>query len=586
MEREGTMVTIEDAIALFEQRLHREAFSAFAEIYNGCKDPSERQIVFDILEEAYYLPNVDELRGNYEHNLKLLESYPFFWNKTFHTFEELSFLLFPVSDSQDSLFCSYDKKGKQFCGEYDAKTDKNMRYFFEHPDRALRVKDEDNFYNLTFLNDNVRASEDFAGDNHIYLLYTSLEPLERLMMTCDLEPVLRQQKFVFLIGKKNWNRYPIDFRKEFGIDYTEMEPAPIRIEEVKRVCFWYKHAYSGTVLGLGVFGAASGVQVCSGYSFDTYSKIDGRSLYFSPEFRQVLKDNEAVYTVEQISRIANLPKYHIQLNNLKEYIAWLQQSHQDKFTAKDLFVGYFLFQYEGRKLNPRIVPLLLFDPHMWDTSVYNQMILAFPYHSVLTSMREPIMTFARSYLYGLIGWNEFQTKYILASDYYHAQFLPPELLSCYYGFRFEDLKTQPEVVCRAVCKHLNVPFEQQMLETEAPASDREGNVTKGFDTAPLHRDISAVLSEFDRIRLQMFYEPIHKYYGYPTFSFEEHPISEETVRELFQVPFRFEHINHKMMRNAPPQEVLHEWIQNVVQGAWRKEFSPPQLIPLEGNADE
>ena len=66
------------------------------------------------------------------------------------------------------------------------------------------------------------------------------------------------------------------------------------------------------------------------------------------------------------------------------------------YTVKELFCGYFLFQYEKRGLNPRIVPLMLLDPHMWDTSVYNDMVLSFPYHTVLTSMREPVVTFGRA----------------------------------------------------------------------------------------------------------------------------------------------------------------------------------------------
>ena len=42
--------------------------------------------------------------------------------------------------------------------------------------------------------------------------------------------------------------------------------------------------------------------------------------------------------------------------------------------------------------------MLLFDPHVWNTSVYNAVVSAFPYRTVLTSVREPIMTFGRSYL--------------------------------------------------------------------------------------------------------------------------------------------------------------------------------------------
>lgn len=192
------------------------------------------------------------------------------------------------------------------------------------------------------------------------------------------------------------------------------------------------------------------------------------------------------------------------------------------------------------------------------------------------------MTFIRCQQIGIAGWDEFSTKYLLSFDYAHAQFLHPELRSCYYGFRFEDLKTKPESVCRALCKHLNLPYDKVMLETEAPAKSRDHDVVKGFDSAPLKRDLSACLSDFDRVRLQMFYDPILRYYGYPTFSFQEHPLPENLVRELFKYPFRFEHVNPQIYgKNAPAQETVHAWVQEILQNCWCKEFISPKLIPLE-----
>lgn len=568
------------AIELFDQQKYREAFAAFVEIYGQSQEKDERNEIFEILYTAFYAPNVDELRGNYEKNLQVLKGYPYFWDKVFHKFDDLAFQLFPISDE---IFYCYDKEKDCFYGEYDAKTRHQIRYFFKNLDEPLFVEDEDNFYNLNFLNDNVRASEDYAGDNHIYLFYTSMEPLERLMLSCDLEPVLRQEKFVFLIGGKNRKRYPIHFKKRFAVDYSKIKPTPVRIEELKRICFWYKHAYSGTELSIQVLGSIDEIQMCSGYSFDTYSTVDGNPLYFSPSFREITSNPNCTYTVDQISDLLNTGRYHIQLDELDDYLAWLRKQRPKPhiYSVKELFGGYFLFQYEKKGLNPRIVPTLLFDPHMWDTSVYNNIVASFPYHTVLTSMREPIVTFGRAYIYGLIGWDQFQTQYILSSDYTHARFLSPELLDHYYGFRFEDLKSKPEIVCRALCRHLNVPYTPKMLETEAPAADRSGNVIKGFDQTPLHRDVSSVLTEFDQLRLKIFYDPILRYYGYPYFSFEEYPLTEKMVRDLFQYPFRFERLNKEYLKSAPPEAVLHEWIQSILQEMWLKQATFPKLIPLE-----
>lgn len=185
MKRNGT-ATIEQAVGLFDQEKYQEAFAAFVDIYQQSMDDQDKQRILKILEEAYYIPNIEELHINYEKNVGLLKKYPYVWEKVFRSFEELSVQLFPVSD--DVFYC-YDLEGNCFSRESAPKSREQMRYFFENLDQPLQVKDEDNFYNLTFLNDNVRASEDFAGDNHIYLMYSSWGPLVRLMQTCDLEPL-------------------------------------------------------------------------------------------------------------------------------------------------------------------------------------------------------------------------------------------------------------------------------------------------------------------------------------------------------------------------------------------------------------
>ena len=578
---EGNSPTMRKAIELFEQQKYREALAAFAEVYNNSQDQNERKAVFEMLVDSFYAPNMSELKTNYERNLEVLKQYPYFRDKIFREFEELSFQLFPASDE---YFYCYSKEKDCFFGEYDAATRNQMRYFFENLDEPLQVENEDNFYNLNFLNDNVRASEDFAGDNHIYLLYDTPEPLERLMMTCDLEPLLRQKKFVFLVGEENRDRYPIDFQKEFGIDYNKMTPKKLRIEEIKRVCYWYKHANAGNGLAQGVLGALNEVQTFCGHDFNSYSRINGQLILSIQKFRNVLTNINTVYTAEQLSKMLRSEEYNIVLDGIEEFVDWLFKNRPAPhvYTVKDLFCGYFLFQYEKRGLNPRIAPMILYDPHVWDPGLYSNIMLSFPYHTVLTCVREPIMTFIRCQQIGIAGWDEFSTKYLLASEYSHTQFLHPELKSCYYGFRFEDLKTKPEVVCRALCKHLNLPYNKIMLETEAPFTVQDHVPVKGFDSAPLKRDLSTCLSEFDKVRLQMFYEPIHRYYGYPTFDFDEHPLPEHLVRELFKYPFRFEYVNPRIYKDiAPAPDIFHAWIQEVLQNCWRKDFVAPKLIPLE-----
>jgi len=552
----------------------------FAELAEAFENDSPDETLIKKLREVFLEPNLEQINQNFLKNTELLKDYPYIFTRSYTQPEQNRYILFPLGEN---LYYAYDKQEKRLF-PMEVNSDRETKYFFKDLDDPLLAENEFNEFNLKFLDDNVRDSRDFAGDNHIYLWYENADMFSLLLYYSDLKPLLEHKKFVFLIGDER-EKYPIDFKSEFGVDYGGMTPQKIRIEEVKRFCLWYKHAYSGSTLCTGILKEESYIQYISGYHFDTYSTVDGKPLYFDPEFKKIMSNPEYVFTKETLLEITESEKFHIAVDDLKDYIQWLKKHYtlQNEFTVKELFCGYFLFQYEKRKINPRIVPMLFFDPHMWDTSIYNNITVSFPYFKVLTCVREPIQCFGRSYIYGLVGWNEFQTKYLLAMDYCHTQFMNSLMLTKYYGFRFEDLKNKPEGMCREVCKKLNVPYESDMLEAEAPMKDKAtGEVIKGFDKKALHRDVSTVLSEFDQLRLKIFYDPILRYYGYPTFPFEEHPLSDDIIRDLFSYPFRFEYINTKLFNNAPSPNLYHQWIQEVLQKYWKKSFVSPKLIlPME-----
>ena len=574
---------LEEAVRIFDEENYKAAFVAFVAAYEACNENADRVEILNILDEAYYLPNSEDMQARYTRNMKLLSDYPYFRGKI-RPVSGLSFTLYPVDDDVYYLFNAAEER---FHGEYTPCSGPGERYFFENMKEQLCLEDADSFSDLLFLFDNVRASEDYGGDNHIYLRYSSPEPLERLMLSCDLGPVLEREKFVFLIGDENREHVPLDFKKEFGIDYSRKAPQPIRIEEVKRIIFWYKHAYSGTDLSCNVLGANSAIQYVSLFKFDTFSMLDGKPLYFSDSFHAVMNDLDTQYTVAKIKKILKRKNnLYVDFPDKNRFFSWLEATYSpaQAYTVADLFKAYFLFRYSQRRLNPRVVPALLFDPHMWDPGVYFSVICGFPYHITLTCMREPVMAFIRSYQNRIANWNAFQTKYILASDYSHTRFLNKELMNPYLGFRFEDLKAEPEKTVRAICKALNIPFEAAMLEQEAPMTDAEGHTVRGFDQAPLHHNLDQYLSDFDRLRLNIFYEPIHKYYDYPGFDSQEYPLDGALVMRLFSYPFRFERYKHESIS----AEQMHQWVQEVLQSTWRKQITCPRLIrptEMEESAD-
>lgn len=602
------------AISQFESGDYRGAFLSFRDLFGESDNEKDREMIFQALSEGFYQPNLDMMQAQYTENSTILEAYPYQWGYVGGTLDEFPVQIFPVSDTE---YCVYEKEKKSFSELREITSPELRDYLFQDLSQPLFRKNDCNLYHLKYLWDNVRRSEDFGGDNHIYLYYETMEDLLPLLVFGELESLLEERKFVFLIGPERQRCYPIDFKKQFQIDYEVMGSQPIRIEEIKRVCFWFRKSHGGSVLSFGALQAASGIQAYRASHFNDLSQIDGRHLASSQEFKTVMSDPNHRYSVSELDEIFHSKKYSLKLDvyteeqvlnmtlsgqvgtefgGREEFLQWIyrdQQVHQTtEYTIKELFCGYFLWQYEKRGLNPRVPPVLLYDPHMsvdtMDTRVYGELILSFPYYTCLTSVREPITILARSYISGVIGWNKFRTQYTLGSDYVHTQVMPEKLKSCYYGFRFEDMKTKPESVLRAVCKHLNVPYEPQMLNIDAPWPDmmNGGKITRGLDTSALHRDISPVMSEFDQLRLKIFYAPILDYYGYPSFSFKEHPLPESLVRELFKYPFRFELNNNACLVKPPPKEEVHRWIQEILQGAWGKQFIVPQMLPLEEPTDE
>ena len=554
-------MTIQEAIALFDAGNYKEAFVSFADIYNESQDSQERRDIMAMLQEAYYQPNESELQGHYQKNIEALAAYPYFWGTSFPDFSSLSFLLFPISD--DSYYL-YDKKADCFVGEYDGTTCHQMRYFFENLDQALRVEDEDNLYNLTFLFDNVRRSEDVAMDNHIYLLYHSWEPLQRVMQVGDLTPILEHKKFVFLMGSENFDRYPLNFKTEFGIDYDGMEPQMLRIDEMKRICYWWKRGYAGTMLGLGVLDQNTNTAVKMGWTFHKDTKVQGYPLYLTKFLRNLVQNLKTPYTLEALYALYKHKDIEWHFPNFEKFFAFLQQYNKQKrlYDVSDLFRLLFIYLYSEKlpNANPRIAPIIVWEPHLNDQTLYVPLIMTFPYHVVMNSMREPVTLTGRIY--------QSEQSIFPYSDYTIAMSMDESLKNDYYAYRFEDLKKFPRETIEAICQVLNIPFEEDMLEADvpynSPNTSKKDEVVHGFDQAPLHRNLDSALSDFDQVRLRIFYDPILRHFGYERFNFEECPMTDQDIYYLLKFPFRCEsdYIARKK-ENITAQQLRQRLYQNM-----------------------
>lgn len=263
----------------------------FAELAEGYAEGQNSPSALEDLKRGFWEPNLAEMEENFQKNASFLNEYPFFLSKRLVAPRDNRYLLFALTDE---LFYRFDQHEQAFA-PMEVNSERETRYFFEDLGRPLLIENEFNSFNLRFLKDNVRRSEDFAGDNHIYLCYENKDALSLLLYYVDLTELCKDRKFVFLTEEER-GLYPLDFKERFGIDYSGMEPQRLRVEEMQRICFWYKRGYSGTLFGLNLLGHNRHIIMRYGADLFYESYVKGYPFFQTNLPEQVMKDTARVYT--------------------------------------------------------------------------------------------------------------------------------------------------------------------------------------------------------------------------------------------------------------------------------------------------
>ena len=74
---------------------HKLPFSIFISLYNRGFFQAE---LMNLMQQAFYLPNVQKQKKQYERNGRALSKYPYFFHQEFPAFEELPILFFPFDE--------------------------------------------------------------------------------------------------------------------------------------------------------------------------------------------------------------------------------------------------------------------------------------------------------------------------------------------------------------------------------------------------------------------------------------------------------------------------------------------------------
>ena len=531
-----------------------------------------REETFAIMTGAFYEPNVKEQKSRYERNCKRLKKYPYFFRTDFIPFEDLPVLFYPFGGNS---YIPYYPAEDRFGDLIDFKEPVIRHYFFHDLENPILAEDIFSQYELEYLNDNVRKSEYVARENHIYLHYTDWAVFCAYLQCWNLNPLLKEEKFVFLI-ESEISQYPIDFKARFGLDYSQYPVKPIGIREVNRL-IW--HTQLSTHNGGDFFNEI----------FDAHP-----NLIIMPSL--MMKGVEALIeeTEEQLEKIKSSQEAFQAAGDWNP--RYVQELYLMKGrTKKDLLVAVFLADKRttaGLDLSARIAPALFFQPHFGNISfsveldARNRAALHseqykyirnspafqnFKYIKTFTPMRRITTGYGASIRYVLntetavdedgipAVVNDALFERILSRSY----LLDTEdrLFKDSRLVRFEDGKLNPKATFTALAEFLDLPYTDTLTycsEFGKKEFQTEGNV-KGFDPATVYRTYDEYATDAERTLLEYFMRDAYAEYGY---DFQYYDGSEMSGRKMQQLLDGCSIINDLMTRTFREALLVSERKEN------------------------
>lgn len=489
--------------------------------------------ILELMSQAFYFPNVPDLKKQYERNCKLLAQYPYCFKTEFPPFDDLPILFFPY-DHQS--YVPYDPETNTFDDCIDFNYPVIDQYFFRDLEKPILGKDVYSQYQLEYLRDTVRKSEWVGRENHIYLHYTHWMKFCNYLQCLDLRKLLKDEKFVFLFGDEI-SQYPIDFKERFGLDYSQYPVKPLGVQEIDRL-IWHTQlsAHNGGDFFNEIFHGHPNLLVFESIILEEAEDI-------VKELRRLMR-NRSTMRSSILTRLSNI-------------------RHP---SDKDLLVAFFLDRknlHQGLDPNSRIVPALFFQPHFhnihYTAQVYPEggrctlsseqynliqrspLFQGFKYIKTFVPLRRPTTSygacirFALNYPYEAI-------KYSHVTDVLGTQILnrsywadpKDRLFQDSVVVRFEDAKLNPKATFTALAEFLDLPYTQSMTYCSGvnglnPESLPGNDI--GFSTAAVYRTYDDYTDDADRAFIEYFMGDAYGAYGYDFLYYKGEPVDAQWIKE-------------------------------------------------------
>ena len=526
----------------FSQWDYKLPFTIFISLYNRGEFQAE---LMNLILQGFYFPNVQKQQKRYERNCRALSRYSYFFRKEFPKFEDLPVLFVPYDDKS---YIPYSKAENRF-GEYVNFNDPVIdRYFFKDLENPILAKDVYSQYQLEYLNDSVRKSEWVGRENHIYLHYTNWMQFCAHLQCLDFVPLLKEEKFVLLLEEEG-ARYPIDFQKEFGIDYSKYPPKPVGIREVNRL-IWHTQ-----------LSAHNGGDFFNEIFYDHPNLLVYESVMFDNVLDNIKKQRRELKKY--------IPEIHGKSRIVRELVSL------PNLTDKDLLVAMFLSNsnVSGDGLNnARIAPALFFQPHfsnityrpslnqtqdkaILESKQYEEirqspLFQQFKYIKTFSPMRRPTTSYGATIRF-MLDCARKSTEDAAVSDIFTDRLLNRSFMVDKWDrlyrdsalVRFEDGKLNPKATFTALAEFLDIPYTESMTycsgKTGLNPVSMKGNVL-GFDTAAIYRTYDDYTNDDDRCLLEYFLQDVYREYGYDFHYYHGESVDLEWIQEKLK---GFEHLD-------------------------------------------
>ena len=512
-------------------------FSVFVSLYNRGFFRAE---LMNLMQQAFYLPNVQKQKKQYERNCRALGKYPYFFHEGFLEWEELPILFFPFDEKG---YIPYFKGEDRFGDYIDFNDPVIDRYFFKDLEKPILAQDVYSQYQLEYLNDNVRKSEWVARDNHIYLHYAQWQRFCAYLQCLDFTALLKEKKLVFLI-EEEIDRYPIDFKARFGMDYSQYPIKPVGIREVKKM-IWH-------------------TQLATHNGGDFFNEI----FYGHPNL--IAYESLMFDSVEEMIREQRRELRKVRRGECAPSPAMKALLDIPSPTDKDLLVATFLDNDEvsgDNRGGERIVPALFFQPH-FSNMIYrpqlNQtgdrailvseqyeairnspLFQQFKYIKTFTPMRRPTTSYGAT-----VRFIERRVNEDLEGEKVMGDALTVRLLNRSFMVdrwdrlyrdsvlvRFEDGKLNPKATFTALAEFLDIPYTESMTYCSGASGLNPESLAGndlGFDPAAIYRTYDDYVNDADRSLLEYFLRDAYEEYGYDFHYYHGETVDMDWVKEKLE----------------------------------------------------